>query len=35
MSDAYLITGVPGFIGARLIERLLPEGRRIYLLCEN
>lgn len=34
MSDAYLITGVPGFIGARLIERLLPEGRRLFLLCE-
>lgn len=35
MSDGYLITGVPGFIGARLVRRLLPEGRRLFLLCER
>lgn len=34
MSDAYLITGIPGFIGSRLVERLLPEGRPMFLLCE-
>jgi thioester reductase-like protein len=35
MSDAFLITGVPGFIGKRLVERLLPQGRKIFLLCEQ
>jgi nucleoside-diphosphate-sugar epimerase len=34
MSNAYLVTGVPGFIGKRLVQKLLPEGRRIFLLCE-
>jgi nucleoside-diphosphate-sugar epimerase len=34
MSNAYLVTGIPGFIGKRLVQKLLPEGRRIYLLCE-
>jgi thioester reductase-like protein len=34
MSNAYLITGVPGFIGKRLVQKLLPEGRRLFLLCE-
>jgi len=35
MGDAYLVTGVPGFIGKRLLQALVPEGRRIYLLCER
>ena len=35
MSDAILITGVPGFIGKRLVRKLLPSGRRMYLLCEK
>ena len=30
-----LITGVPGFIGGRLAERLLPSGRPLFLLCER
>lgn len=34
MSNAYLVTGVPGFIGKRLVAKLVPEGRRIFLLCE-
>lgn len=34
MSNAYLVTGVPGFIGKRLVQKLVPEGRRIFLLCE-
>jgi len=34
MSDGYLVTGIPGFIGKRLVEKLVPEGRQIFLLCE-
>lgn len=34
MSNAYLITGVPGFIGKRLVQALVPEGRQVFLLCE-
>ncbi len=30
-----LITGVPGFIGARLAKALLPQGRPLFLLCEE
>ncbi len=30
-----LITGIPGFIGSRLVEKLLPQGRPLYLLCER
>jgi thioester reductase-like protein len=35
MSKGILITGVPGFIGKRLIQRLIPQGRPLYLLCER
>ncbi|MEZ6186418.1 MAG: SDR family oxidoreductase [Planctomycetota bacterium] len=35
MSDAILVTGVPGFIGTRLVRALAPQGRRIFLLCEG
>jgi thioester reductase-like protein len=35
VSDAYLLTGVPGFIGTRLLRKLLPQGRPIYVLCEE
>lgn len=31
---ANLITGVPGFIGRRLVEKLAPEGKPMFLLCE-
>jgi thioester reductase-like protein len=34
MSGAYLITGVPGFIGKRLVEKLAPDGQPGFLLCE-
>jgi thioester reductase-like protein len=34
MSNGYLITGVPGFIGKRLVQKLVPEGRQVFLLCE-
>lgn len=34
MSNAYLVTGIPGFIGKRLVRKLLPEGRQVFLLCE-
>ncbi len=35
MNKALLVTGVPGFIGARLVKKLLPQGRQIFLLCEK
>ncbi|MCA8924842.1 MAG: SDR family oxidoreductase [Planctomycetes bacterium] len=35
MSGAILVTGVPGFIGTRLVRALAPQGRRIFLLCER
>ena len=35
MSGAILITGVPGFIGTRLVRKLAPQGRTIFLLCEQ
>lgn len=35
MSKGILVTGVPGFIGARLIKALVPQGRPIYMLCER
>lgn len=31
---AHLITGVPGFIGRRLVEKLAPDGTPMLLLCE-
>ena len=34
MRDGYLVTGVPGFIGARLVAKLAEEHRPIFLLCE-
>ena len=33
--SAHLITGIPGFIGTRLIRRLLPRRERMFLLCER
>lgn len=33
--SAHLITGIPGFIGTRLIRRLLPRRERLFLLCEQ
>ena len=35
MADAHLITGIPGFIGTRLVRRLLPQRRAVFLLCER
>lgn len=35
MREGYLVTGVPGFIGARLAAKLAAEGRPIFLLCEE
>ncbi|MGE0710744.1 MAG: SDR family oxidoreductase [Planctomycetota bacterium] len=35
MGNGILITGVPGFIGRRLTQALLPQGRPLYLLCER
>jgi len=33
-SKGILVTGVPGFIGKRLVRRLMPQGRPLYLLSE-
>ena len=33
--SAHLITGIPGFLGTRLVRRLLPRGERLFLLCER
>ena len=35
MSKGILVTGVPGFIGNRLVADLLPQQRPIYLLSEH
>jgi nucleoside-diphosphate-sugar epimerase len=35
VSNGYLVTGVPGFIGARLVAKLAEDGRQIFMLCEK